>query len=438
MTQDAFVEQINSFSSRGVILKRGNHAQVTPIPLAASLGSNRLTLLPTTTLSTFFMDATPSLRNSLLRRMRWFDTTPEVKEFARNLLATNCLGNLEALNTDSGSEYFDLLVHVDPEAVMTTIHRLIGSLMSEELQQIVAGRRYLVWALEKLVFRRQGFDTAATLLRRLATSETEAGIANNATGQFTQLYQLYLAGTEASPDMRLLVLDDGLRSPNQKERGVCIAALNRMLETVHFSRVGGSEGIGSQSVLKDWAPSTYGEIWNFYRAALQRLTDIALGDDPFASQAKNIIGSHIRGLIGRLPFDEIKATIHCIVSHDGFWPEAVEKVNEWLYFDRKKAPKELGQEVRAYFDELMPSDPVELAILYTNGWQADFHDPDIDYDQEQASQHDFEYSTRKAIELADVVSTNQNTIDRALDRFVTSQGRSVFPFARRRNYQDLR
>ena len=431
MTQDAFVGQIKSFFSRGVILKRGHYAQVTPIPLAASLGANRLTLLPTATLSKFFMDATASLKSNLLRQMRWLDTTPEAKAFARSLLASNCLGNLETLNTDSGSECIDHLVHVDPDAVMTTIRRLIDGLPSEELHQIVVGRRHLVWALEKLAFRRQSFDTAATLLRRLAASETEGGIVNNATGQFTQLYQIYLSGTEASPDMRLLVLDDGLRSSNQKEREVCIAALSKMLETGHFSRVGGSEEIGSQAALKDWAPNTYGEIWDFLRAALQRLTDIALSDDPFASQAKNIIGSHIRSLIGRLPFEEIKSTVGRIVSQDGFWPKTVEKVNEWLYFDRKKAPKELGQEVRAYFDELMPSDPVELAILYTHGWQSDFHDPDINYDQEQASQHDFEYSTRKAIELAAVISTHQDIIDQALDHFVTSQGKSVFAFARR-------
>lgn len=431
ITRDAFVGHIKSFSSRGVILTRGDYVQVTPIPLAASLGANQLSLLPIATLSTLFMDATASLKNSLLRRMRWLDTTPEAKTFARSLLASNCLGNLETLNTDSGSEYIDHLVHVDPDTVMATIHRLIGSLSPDELQQITAGRRHLVWALEKLVFRRHSFDAAATLLRQLAASETESDIVNNATGQFTQLYQIYLSGTEASPDMRLLVLDDGLKSSNRKERAVCIVALSKMLETGHFSRVGGAEEIGSQAGLKDWAPNTYGEIWDFLRAALQRLTEIAISDDPFASQAKNIIGSHIRGLIGRLPFDEIKGTIYRIVSHDGFWPEAIEKVNEWLYFDRTEAPKELGQEVRGYFNELMPIDPVELAILYTHGWQSDFHDPDVNYDQGQASQHDFEYSTRKAIELADVVSTDQHTIDRALDRFVTSQGKSVFPFARR-------
>ena len=431
ITQDTFVEHIKSFSSRGVVLKRGDYVQVAPIPLAASLGANRLALLPTNSLVDFFLDATGSLRNSLLRRMRWLDTSPEAKAFAQSLLAANCLGNLATLNTNSGAEHIDHLVHVDPDLVMITIQRVLGSLTPEELQQVNAGRRHLVWALEKLVFRHESFDTAATLLRRLAASETEQTISNNATGQFIHLYQIYLSGTEASPDMRLLVLDDGLRSINPKEREVCIAALNKMLETGHFSRGGGAEEIGSQVRLKDWMPNTYGEIWGFLRVGLKRLTDIALSNDPFARQAKNIIGSHIRGLIGKLPFQEIKATISHILSRDGFWPEAVEKVNEWLYFNRKEAPQELGVEVRAYFDELMPTDPVERVILYTHGWQSDFHDPDIDYDQEQSSQHDFEYATRKAIELAELISIDADAIDRALDRFIVSEGKTVFPFARR-------
>jgi hypothetical protein len=189
---------------------------------------------------------------------------------------------------------------------MATIHRVFDGLSAEELHQVREGRRHLVWALEKLAFRKESFDGAATLLRRLAASETEGDISNNATGQFTQLYQLYLSGTEAPPETRFLVLDEGLDSSNLREREVCIEALNKMLETGHYSRSGGAEEVGSER-LKDWEPSIAGEIWDFLRASLKRLTDIALSTDPFAPQAKNIIGSHIRGLIGKLPFEEIKA-----------------------------------------------------------------------------------------------------------------------------------
>jgi hypothetical protein len=203
MTHDSFIERIKSLSPRGVIIQREDFVQVSPIPLAASLAAKRLTLLPEDRLLTFFFDAPRSLRNNLLRRLRWLDTSGEAKAFAHTLLAADRMGNLPTLNTDEGAEYLDHLVHIDPDLVMTTIQRIFGELNADDLKQVTSGRRHLVWALERLAFRKASFDAAAALLRRLAASETEGDISNNATGQFTQLYQLYLSGTEAPPEMRL-------------------------------------------------------------------------------------------------------------------------------------------------------------------------------------------------------------------------------------------
>lgn len=431
MTQDAFIEHVKSFGSRGVVIQRSDFIQVTPIPLAAALGAHRLSLLPEKKLVDFFSAAPDRLKQSLLRRMRWLDTSTEAKAFARRLLDSDYLGNLTALNTDSCAENLDLLVHVDPGLVMATIERVFGGLTSEDLCGVNAGRRHLVWALEKLAFRKESFDGASTLLRRLAASETENNISNNATGQFKQLYQLYLSGTETPPGPRLLVLDDGLRSANPKEREVCVEALDTMLDTHHFSRSGGAEEIGSGEYLKDWAPKTHGEIWDFLRAAVKRLTDIAVGNDVLAPRAKQILGAHIRDLINTLPFVEIKEMISCIVSRYGFWIEAVQEVNEWLYFDRSKAPQEIRRAVRNYFNELLPSDPVELVVLYTHGWQIDFRDPDADCEQEDPSLIDYKYAERKAIELADVIAADAATTDRAIEKLVASDAKTIFPFARR-------
>jgi hypothetical protein len=428
MAGDAFVEHVKSFSSRGIVAQRGDFFQVTPVPLAASLGAHRLSLLSDNRLPVFFSEAPDHLKGSLLRRMRWLDTTAEAKAFARKLFRADCLGNFATLNTDFGAECLDRLVHVDPDEAMATIQIVFGALTHEELQKVEEGRRHLVWALEKLAFRRETFDGAATLLRRLAASDTEKHISNNATGQFKQLYQLYLSGTEMPPEPRLLVLDDGLESLNPKEREVCVEALDKMLGIYHFSRVSGAEDIGSGERLKDWAPKTYDEIWDFLRAAVKRLTDIAVGSDLLSIKAKRILGSHIRGLLGQLPLEEVKAMICRIVSRYGFWLEAVQEVNEWLHFDRRRAPKEIGTAVRSYFDELMPSDAVELVVLYTHGWQTDFHDPDVDY---ELSRTDFEYATRKSIELASTISPDPAAINHALDRLVTSDAKTVFPFARR-------
>ena len=431
MTEDAFVAQIKSFTSRGIIEQRGDYAQVAPIPLAARLGAHRLSLLADGKLVAFFGKAPADLKENLLRRLRWLDTAPEAMAFAQTLLAPDNLGNLAALNTDFGAKCLDRLVHVDPATTMATIDRVFGGLSNDELRAVSEGRRHLVWALEKLAFRKESFDRAATLLRRLATAETEDRISNNANGQFKQLYQLYLSGTEAEPNARLLVLDDGLRSSDLRERDVCFEALGHMLDTGHFTRGGGAEEIGSGERLKDWAPKTAKEIHDYLRAAIDRLVGLADSDNPLALRAKQILGSSIRRLLSHLPLNEVKEIVSRIIARYGFWPEAVQDVNEWLYFDRRAAPKARGKEIRTYFNELMPADPVDLAVLYTHGWQADFHDPDIDFDREDKTPSRYDYSIRQSVKLADSIAADLSLLDRAVTSLATSDAKSVLPFARR-------
>ena len=349
MPVESFVEHIKAFKQRGVVIQRGDFVQVQPIPLAVRLGAARLPLLPEGKLISFFSDATVELKNSLLARIRWLDTVPEARFSAAALLAPDGIGNLQATNTEFGSQALDRLVHVAPDLVMSTIDRVLGKLSVDELVLVTHGRRHLVWALEKLVFRRDWFERAAELLRRLAAAETEDHISNNATGQFKGLFRLYLSGTEAAPEARLRILDEGLSSQDVRERELCIEALGEMLETGHYSRGGGAEEIGSADPLVDWEPSTYREMHDFFRSSVSRLTAIALSTDPFADTAKTILGGHIRGLLNHLDPVEIKRFIDAIVQHRGFWPEAVQQVNEWLFFDSDGSPQEIRTEISKLF-----------------------------------------------------------------------------------------
>ena len=165
--EDDFIEYVKSFKPRGIVERRGDFIQVTPIPLAAYLGIRAAFLLRKLGWLTFFPKAPPNLKTSLLKRLRWLDMSPEAKNFAQHLLRPDNLGNINALNTGFGAECLDRLVHVDPETAMVTIDRVFGDLTTTALSANKQGRRYLVGTLEKLVFRRQSFDRAATLLRRL-------------------------------------------------------------------------------------------------------------------------------------------------------------------------------------------------------------------------------------------------------------------------------
>jgi hypothetical protein len=429
MSEDTFIEAIKSFKSRGIVIHRGSFVQVQPIPLAARLAARRWNVLPDGKMVAFFQAAPPELKESILRRIRWLDNEPEAGKFAAALLAPTAFGSLEALNTDFGSKVLDRLVHVQPDLAISTLTRVFGTLSIAELRAIEDGRRHLVWALERLAFRHQSFIAAATLLRKFGAAETEGRISNNASGQFKQLYQLHLSGTQAPPADRLIVLDEGLASKDEQERVVGFAALEQMLDTGHFSRGGGAEEIGTRT-LEDWQPKTYGEIWAFYREAIKRLLTIALDDaDPLKGKAKASFGSNIRGLLRGVPFEDVEAFIKAITGRYGFWPDAVQELNEWLFFDRQGVPPEFAQKVRGLFDELMPVDPVELAVLYTHGWHADFHDPDVGYDREAKS--DFEYAMRQSVAQAVPIVGDPVLLDRALTRFATGDAKTPFAFARR-------
>lgn len=427
-TVDLFIERVKSFKSRGIVVQRGNFVQLQPIPLAARLAANRWGIISSDRIVSFFQTATPALKESILRRSRWLDETPEVKSFARTILAPKNFGNLDALSGGIGAQYLDRLVHVDPDLAMSTLSRVFGALSVDDLRSTGNGRRYIVWALEKLAFRKVSFAAAATLLRRLAAAETEDNVSNNASGQFKQLYQLYLSGTQAPPADRLLILDEGFSSGEESERDSSFEALTEMLKTSHFTRSGGAEEIGSRRLI-DWQPSTWEEVSSFHLEAINRLISFALNNSsPYASRAKDSLGNAIRGLIGSIPFVDIERFIQKITAKYGFWPKALQELNEWLFFDRKRAPVERAKEVRALFDRLMPSNPVELARLYTDGWQTDFHDPDADYDRGKT---DFEYASRQAVAQARAIIGNAELLERTLDYFVSSNGKTTFPFARR-------
>ena len=108
----------------------------------------------------------------LLRRLRWLDKSKKAVEFADCVLASE-LNRFEVLNTDDGARRLDCLVHIDPNRAMATLERLIGGEPKPKLRTLIEGRRYVVWALEKLAFRKETFVAAATLLRRLGAAETE-------------------------------------------------------------------------------------------------------------------------------------------------------------------------------------------------------------------------------------------------------------------------
>ena len=408
--------ELQRFAERGVLFRQGDYGGVQPLPLAMRLSNQWLESNPAGTLEDLFRSLSEEMKLKMVGRLRWVSHSDKVSSFGRALLS-EALPDEATLDSKFGSKLLDRFVHLVHDATMEHLVKLLSGKSIDELAAFDTGRRYIIWALAKLAFRRQTFDAAARLLLKLGAAENEHW-SNNASGQFLGLYQLYLSGTEATPKDKLAVLDDGLADADERVRKLCVDALNRMLETGHFSRTGGSEHIGAGEALQDWQPTTYGEIFDFYRAALSRLEKIALdASDPNHLTALNTIGSHLRSLFSNVNLlDGIQAMIVRLREAYPTWQQAALGVNSWLYFDRNDADEEYQRRLRAYYDELLPIEPLELIHFYTSGWATDIHDPDVSYDREGDNDH--HYGENKIYELVDAAPKESVYFLPLLNRFL--------------------
>jgi hypothetical protein len=352
-----FYGVVQDFIERGVIQKRGDFIQVQPKPLAIRLAAEKWKRIPPDEARELFQKHMPAgLTEALCDQLAKLDFLREARDVAGRLCErTGPFGRLEVLNTESGSRCFRSITEANPEAAMATLVRELGPLSEVDLRRVGPGRRNLVWALEKLAFRRETFENAARLLLSLAVAETESWD-NNATGEFISKFQMYLSGTEATPDLKYRVLDGVLASGDSERGCVAVKALGTALQTVSFSRSGGAEAQGSGAVLQDWKPATYGEARDYLRAALDRLTRVACSESRLAPLAKAEIATHLRGVISKGIVDEVDEAIDLITARDGrYWPQALESVSASLEYDGEGMPAEYRGRVENIRARLMPA-----------------------------------------------------------------------------------
>jgi hypothetical protein len=408
--------ELHRFVERGVFCRQGDYGRVQPIPLAMRLLAQWLESNPAGTLESLFRSLSEEMKLKMVGRLRWISWSEKVSGFGHTLLS-EALPDESVLDSKFGSRLLDRFVHLAPDATMEHLENLLASKSIVELSAFNSGRHYTILALKKLVFRRQTFDSAARLLLVLSAAQNEYW-PYNASDHFTDLFQLYLSGTEATPNEKLVVLDDGLAHSDVRVRKLCVDALNRMLQTRYFSRFGGSEHVGAGEALQDWHPKTCEEIDTYYRAALSRLEKIALDtNDPHHQTALDNIGSHLRSLLSKANLlDEIQAMIARLRQAYPRWHNAALAVNDWLYYDRDRADQAYQQRLREFYDELLPTDVLEQIHYYSSGWAVDIHDPNVSYDSD--GDNNYYYGENKICELVDAAPQDSAYFFQLLDRFL--------------------
>ncbi|MEM5685180.1 hypothetical protein AAHB64_23060 [Bacillus toyonensis] len=297
------------------------------------------------------------MKDSLCKQISKLHFLEKAKELTINLCGPQApFGQAEVLNSKEGSRIFCSLVEVDPETTVSTLEREFANMDISDLKLMKDGRRNLVRALEKLCFWESTFERASLVLLRFAAAENEKW-ANNATGQFFQLFHYTLSGTQAKPIARIELIDFALGSSEDEIRNLGVEALEHVIQTQDLSRMVGVEYQGSRPVQQEWRPKNWGEIFDYWEQALERLTVIATSDDYYAARALKIIADNIRGLVLYGQINILDGILNKIFDKvRNYWPEALESITHIIKYDKPKLPPAALEIVQQWKESLVPED----------------------------------------------------------------------------------
>lgn len=298
------------YIEKGIIGKKGRYIYVKPQHLALQLarewwqnqGSELADILQSVV-------GTP-LSVTLFDQMRYLSRLPQAQELVASLFSfQGALGKASVVLSKDGAKFVQSLADVNPYEVATCLARELLPMSLSSLHQASDGRRSLVWALEKLCRFENTFDNASRVLLHLAAAENEQ-ITNNATAQFTQLFQFQLAGTEANYEQRLNTLDYAKARDDVAFDRLIIAACARALQPARISRMTfESEQL---QLWKEYEPDNNEPLWDYWEKALNILMSYA---ENIASPQQAEVAVLIVGIMpGIIPFFDLNPFLSSIQS----------------------------------------------------------------------------------------------------------------------------
>lgn len=357
---DIFYRVCRKFKKeRKILERRGYKYIVVPTPLALNLAVDWLLDCSPGIYEELCLNLTNSgMIAAFCKRLQSLDQIEKAKSLVGKLWGIGGpFMSAEVLNTELGSRLFRSVVEVNPPVTLDGLENTFIGFSTELLSEFGLGRRNIIWALEKLVFRKETFFKAGILLSKFAVAENEE-ISNNATGQFLNLFHIFLPGTEASLNQRLELIDWVFNQKNNSYDRLAIKALNHCLKGESFGRSGGAERQGSSQALVDYKPKDWNEIFDYWNKAIIKLGDIALSSNQeLAELAEEMISNNIRSLFSHKQIDLINNILKKIIKRkNGSWDAGLKSLIDTKRFESNHLqPKEIHI-VETLIEQLQPVD----------------------------------------------------------------------------------
>ena len=348
---------IRNLERAGIVYRRGDYVRVTPPPLAWWLASEWWddcheakagAILSGTVVPQEMVDA-------LLDHLRRLAGHAAIERMVNKILgADSPFVAREQINSASGSRLMSSLAEVHPKATCRALTRALAHLSIAEAKQIDEGRRNLVWAAQKLAWWRETFAEAAWLLLLFGAAENETW-GNNATAEFKKLFHLHLAGTQQPAFQRLAVIERGLRSGIPEIEHLSVEALVSAFRASDFGRTGGVESQGLGMPSEDWRPSTWNEVWEYWRAASQLIEPYLTRADSLGATVRDGLARRARGVVRAGGLEILEHVIARVRSAGLPWPEMLGSFREAQKYEKSQLSPATLERLKIVEEQLAPT-----------------------------------------------------------------------------------
>jgi len=357
------------FQKLRVIQPAGDYWLVAPRPLAVALAANWWETATATQIAALLPELEQyKLVEPLCQQLRLLSFSNRLTAITTDLCGpTGPFAHAELMFSQAGSQLFRALSELNPELALDALDRLVSQRTVEQLRQISGPpRRNLVWALEKLCWPAALFHKAALTLLKFAAAENESW-SNNSTGQFAQLFQVFLSGTRLPAMDRLDVIREALTTNDDAIGRLCVGALGQALYTGTVTRSGGVEVRGSSLPEKDWHPEKWGDVWDYQFAAFSLLADLAVTDTVVGAAAKATAGKYLRTVVRAHLLDRAEPIVVKLAGHfKGFWPEARSSLEAALEYDAGSTPAvaQRLEKIKALLEPAAPTQRIDQYVIH--------------------------------------------------------------------------
>lgn len=369
-------------------------------------------------------DFRQDMMNRFFSRFPFITSTEPGRNLVRKLLSKQGIfadGSL--LKTVNGSQLFLRLTEADPGSAIHCLKRTMGTWNKEQLLEFRAGRRQIVWALERIAVWRELFPDAARLLLALGEAENES-YANNASGIFADLFSPAwgrISPTEAPPRERFPILLEAINSDSTERKKLALRTFRRALQWGGFHRMVGVEYQGARAPAELWTPRTFKEIFDYLRMVWGYLNENLIGfDEEIRDEAVGILLQSARGIASINPSlsEMVVQTFRKLSSYP--WIDKsrlLEAVLRITHYDSEKMPESTLESWIKLRDELTDSSFSGLLKRFVGMELLEdyFHD---------GESYDTRWVESKACELGKKAMENPNLLEPEYSWLTTEQAKN--------------